>query len=590
MPLSADDLLADLTPGQRAAVTSPEAPLCILACAGAGKTRVLTRRIAYRCVSGEAEAKHTLALTFTRKAAGELKERLDLLGLDGEVSAGTFHSHALAQLQRWWADRRQSPPAVLDRKSRLLGPLVEGRPGLENLPLSDVAAVIEWAQARAVDPDDFEAALTAAGRTLPGNTNPAAVAGVFARYQHEKRRRGLVDFDDLLSRCSEAMERDPEFAGAQRWWWRHVYVDEFQDVNPLQHRLLLAWLGPSTDLCVVGDPNQAIYGWNGADPRFLVDMARHWRSTGVLRLGSNHRSTEQIVRAAAAVLGQAGSGLSASGRLGSAPVLRRCPSETAEATCIATEVRRAADNGIPWSAMAVLTRTNAQLETVGSALAEAGIPCRDSSSSPGDGVTLCSFHRAKGLEWGWVWIAGVEEGLVPMARSSVVEERQLLYVALTRASDQVFVSWSETRTFGVRKGVPRQPSRWLEAIFSAAAPSSEAPFDGDPAAWRRRLEEQRSALRHGTTRRGSLARRGNPAWPEPDPHIHAALVAWRLEVARHGGVPPRFVLHDLTLDALASLRPQTTEELLAVPAIGPLKAQRYGRALLDILAQRVAYA
>jgi superfamily I DNA/RNA helicase len=590
--LCADDLLADLTAPQQAAVTSRAAPLCILACAGAGKTRVLTRRIAYRCLSGETETKHTLALTFTRKAALELKERLGALGLGDQVAAGTFHSHALAQLQRWWADRRQSPPAVLDRKSRLLGPLVEGRPGLEKLSLPEVAAVIEWAQARVVDPGDLEAALAAAGRHLPGDTSPAAVAGVYSRYQHEKRRRGLVDFDDLLSRCAEAMERDPEFAGAQRWWWRHVYVDEFQDVNPLQHRLLLAWLGPTTDLCVVGDPNQAIYGWNGADPRLLADMPRRWESTEILRLGSNHRSTDQIVRAAAAVLGREGSGLSGSGRLGAEPAIRRCPSEAAEAASIAAEIRRAAEGGLPWSEMAVLTRTNAQLEPIAAALCAADVPCRYSGTSPADGVVLCSFHRAKGLEWRWVWIAGVEEGLVPMARSSEVEERQLLYVALTRASEQVLVSWSETRVFGAGRGIPRQPSRWLEAILStASAPSAGAASAGeDPAAWRHRLEEQRSILRRSSSRRPSLARSGHPDWPEPDPDIHAALVAWRLDTARHSGVPPRFVLHDLTLDALAALRPQTTEELLAVPAVGPLKAQRYGPALLDILAQPVAYA
>ncbi|HET6873573.1 MAG TPA: UvrD-helicase domain-containing protein, partial [Acidimicrobiales bacterium] len=228
------ELLSGLTEAQRAAVVSPAAPLAIVAAAGAGKTRVLTRRIAYRCRTGTAAASHTLALTFTRKAAGELQHRLAGLGLRDGVAAGTFHSHAAAQLQRWWADRRQAPPSLLERKSRVLGPILAGRSGFENVSMSDVAALIEWAKARALGPESLEAALATSGRPLPGGVQPAQLAAVYARYEHEMRRRGLLDFDDLLGRCADAIESDPDFAGAQRWLWRHIYVDEFQDLNPLQ--------------------------------------------------------------------------------------------------------------------------------------------------------------------------------------------------------------------------------------------------------------------------------------------------------------------------------------------------------------------
>ncbi|HET9075516.1 MAG TPA: ATP-dependent DNA helicase UvrD2 [Acidimicrobiales bacterium] len=681
VPPSTEELLAGLTAAQRAAVTSEAAPLCIMAAAGAGKTRVLTRRIAYRCLTGRAEPGHTLAVTFTRKAAGELRHRLAGLGLRDGVAAGTFHAHATAQLQRWWADRRQSPPTLLDRKSRLLGPLIAGRPGFERVPLAELASAIEWAQARAIGPERFEAELQQRPRLLPAGVGAAATAAVYARYEAEKRRRGLIDFDDLLGRCADALERDPEFAGAQRWRWRHVFVDEFQDLNPLQHRLLLAWLGSSTDLCVVGDPNQAIYGWNGADPTLLADLPRRWPSAEVLHLDDNHRCSEQIVRVAASVLGPAGRRLRAAGRHGPSPVLRSYESDAAEARGIAAAISAAGGEGSPWSSMAVLTRTNAQLSVLASALGAAGIPWWSAASAallddpvgrdligewrrrghqplsgvladlremidqagpdgpqvlqglleagqafvtlqPGAtagewldwlpsadrdrsaggaghaAVTLSSFHRAKGLEWERVWVAGVEEGLVPLGRSdsgpAETEERQLLYVALTRAVEHLTVSWARSRSFGGRP-VPRRPSRWLGSIEAAidtgAGPGG--PGAGSTASaeqWRRRLAEQRAGLRQGAPLPPQPGPGARGAWPEPDPAVRDAIRAWRLETARHTGVPPAVLLHDATVDALARRRPATMDELLAVPGFGPVKAQRYGAPILDILGERAESA
>ena len=700
-----EELLSGLTASQRAAVVSEAQPLCIVASAGAGKTRVLTRRIAYRCRTGAADASHTLALTFTRKAAGELQHRLAALGLRDGVAAGTFHSHAAAQLQRWWADRRQSPPTLLDRKSRVLGPLLAERAALTSVPLADVASLIEWAKARTVEPDGLEAALAAAGRSLPTGVSAGALAAVYARYEHEKRRRGLMDFDDLLARCADALESDPEFAGAQRWRWRHVYVDEFQDLNPLQHRLLTAWLGDSVDLCVVGDPNQAIYGWNGADPELLRAMPDRWPTTEVLHLDANHRCTEQIVAAAASVLGPDGTRLRAVGRSGPPPTIRSFETDADEALAIAAAVADARREGRPWGSMAVLTRTNAQLAVLQRALTAAGVPCwsaasaalldeapvreflaalrgrahqsvrvavadlrelvaeraatatpeesaslgaladigevfhtvrpdasagdwlawlpstaKDRSDSPAaaDAVTLSSFHRAKGLEWEEVWVAGAEEGLVPLGRPrsgpAEREERQLLYVALTRAMQVLHVTYARTRSFGGRP-VPRQPSRWLSALSDAGAlvldpgaPPDGSASTGDAAGaarsggaprgageeWRRRLADSRRSLAGAAAGAGSTSRalgRRLPAdWPDPDTALVAALRAWRLETARHSGVPPHVLLHDTTLEAMAALRPRTMEDLIAVPGFGAVKANRYGAPLLDILCDRAASA
>lgn len=680
-PAPGDDLLVGLTPAQQHAVTVDAAPLCVLAGAGAGKTRVLTRRVAYRVATGSADASHVLVITFTRKAAGEIGQRLTTLGLRDRLQAGTFHAVAAAQLRRWWADRGVSAPTLLERKGRLLGPLAASRPGLSGIPVGELAGHLEWAKARLIGPDGFEAAVAGGRRLLPAPAG--AIAGLYRRYEDEKRRRGLLDFDDLLSRCADAFDTDPAFASAQRWRWRHVFVDEFQDVNPLQHRLLLAWLGTGTDLCVVGDPNQAIYSWNGADPGLLDDVTRRWPSATVVRLDDNHRCSPQIVASAAAVLGTPGSQLRSSRPDGPPPAIRAYPSDEAEAHGVAGALRAAHDRGLAWSDMAVLVRTNAQVGAFCEAFELAGVPhrapgraallddpavaaaVRDWQRAPGQpvqmaaadlaealaagralsgvplagddaaaalaalldlartferfegpgtvsglltwikaaagdrpgadsAVTVCSFHRAKGLEWKAVWVCGLEVGLVPIGRAegpaALAEERRLLYVALTRAEVDLACSWSETRRFGARP-VPRSPSPWLGLISGPGRPPGsdatddpDAPQVLDAQQWRARLGEQRRQLserRHRTSGAGRGA-----ALPAPDDALRDALRSWRASVARASGVPAHVVLHDHTLDALAALQPATHEELLAVPGVGPVKATRYGPTLLSLLGDR----
>jgi DNA helicase-2/ATP-dependent DNA helicase PcrA len=681
-----EPFLEGLTAAQRAAVLSDGAPICVLAAAGAGKTRVLTTRIAYRVAAGLCDPRHVLALTFTRKAAREMQQRLQSLGMRSPVASGTFHSVAFAQLQRWWADRRQPAPTLVERKSRLLGPLAAARPGVSQIPLSELASHIEWARARLVRPDQLEEAYERERRSPPEGVSPEALAALYARYEHEKRRRGLVDFDDLLSACAGAIEADPEFAAAQRWRWRHVFVDEFQDLNPLQHHLLVAWLGPSTDLCVVGDPHQAIYGWNGSDPHLLDEVPLRWPSTSVVRLDANHRCTVQIVSAASSVLGDAGSHLTASGREGPDPDVRAWPCELAEASAIASAVVRSHATGRPLRAMAVLARTNAQLVPIHDALESAGIavwaPSRAavlddpaarrviasfrrrghlpiqvlvsdleelstpiSPGAPGpasqavelcdeesrgaiavmadlarsfaaeepganvtrwlswlptatrdgaepvagsDAITICSFHRAKGLEWDEVWVAGLERGLVPIGRalteSAEAEERRLLYVALTRADTDLHCSWARQRTFAGR-AVPREPSPWLDAIRAPFATEKRRSGQlADASSWRERVATQRRSLSEASrSDRGMRRSRLPEGYPEPDRELAKRIKAWRLDTARTSGVPPYVVLHDVTVDAIAALRPATSEELLAVPGLGPVKACRYGPSLLALV-------
>jgi ATP-dependent DNA helicase UvrD/PcrA len=560
-----DPLLDDLDAHQRLAVTATDAPLAILAPAGSGKTRVLTRRIAFRVREGSADARHVLAVTFTRKAAGELVHRIGGLGIaddeaaSGRVTAGTFHALALAQLRRRAADQRRDPPRVLDHKTRLLARLLDSSGPAGAAIAAEMAAGIEWAKARMVPPEQFVAAARAANRRLPRSA--VEVAAVYERYEREKRRRNLLDFDDLLARTAEALERDPEFAAAQQWRFRHVFVDEFQDATPLQLRLLRAWLASRTDLCVVGDPAQAIYGFAGADPTPLADFARHFPGGRSIALLHNFRSAAPVVTTAEAALGTGAEVVRdpprATRTAGVAPTITAYDSGEAEATAVAGACWRAFADGVPWTEIGILFRTNAQSALFEHACARRGVPFRaltererfvarptvrpwvqrlreleravphrtlsehladlavdtldenvirelDATElethrsillelgreflacEPGRGsvtsfvawtdvatadsvpraagVDLVTFHRAKGLEWRLTFVCGLEQGLVPISWATTpearAEERRLLHVALSRAENELRLSWARTR-HARDKTVPRHPSPWL---------------------------------------------------------------------------------------------------------------------------------
>jgi DNA helicase-2/ATP-dependent DNA helicase PcrA len=368
-------LLRGLNEAQRAAVTSESSPLRILAGAGSGKTRVLTHRIAHEAAVGRGDPARVLAVTFTRKAAGELRERLGRLGLRSGVQAGTFHAIAYAQLRQRWEERGIRPPELLERKVGFVARLSPSRD--RTLPL-DLVSEIEWASARLVTPDTYVAAAGRAHRRPP--VDPSVVADVYARYVEAKRKRRLVDFDDLLRLATRDLDADPVYATARRWRFRHLYVDEFQDVNPLQHRLLAAWLGPESTVCVVGDPNQAIYAWNGADARYLVDFDRFFPGGDTIALEDNYRSTPEILGAANAVLatghGATFMRLRPHRSSGPSPTVRAFADETAEAHGVARSCRDRHRPGEPWRAQAVLVRTNAQAAVLAEAFTRAGIPHR----------------------------------------------------------------------------------------------------------------------------------------------------------------------------------------------------------------------
>ena len=567
-------LLDGLTPEQRDAVTTSTSPLCVVAGAGSGKTRVLTRRIAWQSDQGRADPRRTLAVTFTRRAARELRSRLRRLGLNDAVGAGTFHAVALAQLRRHAADTSRRPPRVLGRPHELIAEL---RPRTDPARIVEIVTEIGWAQARLVAPEGYAEAARAAGRRSPVGRHES-LAELYADYQTKKARRRVLDFDDVLARALDLMATDPKHAAARRWLHRHLLVDEFQDINPLQFALLKSWLGPDSTLLVVGDPDQAIYGWNGADPELISAVRDHFRGCAVVHLRTNFRSTPEILAAAGGVLGKPPQ--PAVRPSGDEPTVTVCDGAD-EPAVLARAVRERHRPGEAWHRQAVLARTNDQLVPLRRELgrqnipvasrgdggllkrpavaalmaawpAEAGLgacaadarrelhwadptppstaarapagdlgptsagnrpsggagsyqpaPTDDSRSradveallglaedhlalepdatvgafrtallagdrptADSDGVSLLTFHAAKGLEWPVVHLVGLEEGFVPIAharsRAAVAEERRLLYVAITRARRELHMLWCERRDVGGRS-VERRPSPWLEA-------------------------------------------------------------------------------------------------------------------------------
>ncbi|MCP2259639.1 DNA helicase-2 / ATP-dependent DNA helicase PcrA [Streptoalloteichus tenebrarius] len=373
-------LLEGLDPEQRAAVVAPRGPVCVLAGAGTGKTRTITRRIAHLVHRGHVAPGQVLAVTFTARAAGEMRTRLRALGAHG-VQARTFHAAALRQLRYFWPRVVDDEPwQLVEHKLRLVGQAAH-RVGAstEAESLRDLASEIEWSKASLVTPEDYPAVAARAHRDTPGP--PEQVAQVYATYEQLKMRSRVLDFDDLLLHTAAALEEHPDVAGEFRDRYRCFVVDEYQDVTPLQQRVLDAWLGNRDDLTVVGDANQTIYSFAGATPRWLLDFSRRFPEATTVRLERDYRSTPQVVSLANRVIGAA-RGRPAGARLrlvgqrppGPEPEFAEYDDEPAEAAAVALRIRKLLDEGVPASEIAVLFRVNAQSEVYEQALAEQDIP------------------------------------------------------------------------------------------------------------------------------------------------------------------------------------------------------------------------
>ncbi|MFI9719151.1 ATP-dependent DNA helicase UvrD2 [Streptomyces sp. NPDC052396] len=380
VPETPDAVLDGLDPEQREVATSLDGPVCVLAGAGTGKTRAITHRIAYGVRCGVLQPASVLAVTFTNRAAGEMRGRLRQLGATG-VQARTFHSAALRQLQYFWPKAVGGElPRLLERKAQLVTEAAARcRLRLDRTELRDVTGEIEWAKVTQTVPEDYPAAAAKHGRQAP--RDPAEIARIYGTYEQLKRDRGVIDFEDVLLLTVAVLQDRHDIAETVRRQYQHFVVDEYQDVSPLQQRLLDLWLGDRDNLCVVGDASQTIYSFTGATPDHLLNFRVRHPGATVVKLIRDYRSTPQVVRLANGLLSQA-RGRAAEHRLelvsqresGPEPEYAEFADEPAEAEGIARRIRRLLDSGTPASEIAVLYRINAQSEVYEQALADAGVP------------------------------------------------------------------------------------------------------------------------------------------------------------------------------------------------------------------------
>src|SRR5664280_2502292 len=374
--LDPQELLVGLDQDQVAAIRITRGPLVIHAGAGSGKTRVIAHRVAYAVATGAVDPRRILVVTFTDKAAGEMAERLSALGLPG-VAARTFHAAALAQLRHFWPARHDGAPApaVLDSKIPIIGRLARGLPGGYRFTTAkDLADEIEWAKSRRLRPATYGA--EAGSRTPP---IPAELfVRLWAAYEQEKDRAGRLDFDDMLTRTVDLLESDETAAATVRARYAWFSVDEYQDTNPLQQRLLELWLGDRDDVCVVGDEDQTIYTFAGATSAFLTGFAGRFPGARAVTLDRNYRSSPQILALANRLLASEGrrKRLVATQPAGPPPTIRRCANGDAELALITATIRRLIDDGTPPAEIAVLVRINAQVPPIEAALTRAGIAFR----------------------------------------------------------------------------------------------------------------------------------------------------------------------------------------------------------------------
>ncbi|WP_394816457.1 ATP-dependent DNA helicase UvrD2 [Streptomyces lancefieldiae] len=380
VPDSADAVLDGLDPEQREVATALRGPVCVLAGAGTGKTRAITHRIAYGVRAGVLQPSSVLAVTFTNRAAGEMRGRLRQLGAGG-VQARTFHSAALRQLQYFWPKAiGGSLPRLVDRKIQLVADAAAAcRIRLDRGELRDVTAEIEWSKVTQTVPADYALAAAEAGREAP--RHPAEIAQLYSAYEDIKRGRGVIDFEDVLLLTVAVLQDRQDVAAQVRAQYQHFVVDEYQDVSPLQQRLLELWLGDRDDLCVVGDASQTIYSFTGATPDHLLDFRMRHPGATVVKLVRDYRSTPQVVHLANGLLAQA-RGRAAEHRLelvsqrpaGPEPAYTEYTDEPAEAEGAARRIRELIDSGVPAAEIAILFRTNSQSETYEQALADVGVP------------------------------------------------------------------------------------------------------------------------------------------------------------------------------------------------------------------------
>ncbi|WP_322936808.1 ATP-dependent helicase [Nocardioides bizhenqiangii] len=678
----AEELLSALDPEQRQVAEALRGPVRVLAGAGTGKTRAITHRIAHGVQTGVYAPTEVLAVTFTTRAAGELRHRLRQLGAPG-VQARTFHSAALRQLRYFWPHVNGTElPTLTESKLGMLA-VATRRLGLraDQALLRDLASEIEWAKVSNVGPDDYPPIAAQHGRGV-SDQPPETVSKVFSNYEDVKREQSRMDMEDVLLFTAGVLASDERVAAQVRRQYKWFVVDEFQDVSPLQSALLDLWLGGRDELCVVGDPAQTIYSFAGADASYLRDFPKRYPGTTSVELVRNYRSTPQVVASANTLLkGSPSAGVELRSQQQAGPAVRCVghPDEVAEATYVADQVAALQRKGTPPGQIAVLFRINAQSEHFEDALSDRGIPyvvrgaarfferaevreavvrlrgaarsgetdelpwleavrgvlggmgwtaepptgrgqvrdrweswqalvtqaeefgsehtgadlaafvedldrrAAEQHAPAADGVTLATFHAAKGLEWDAVFCAGVQDGTLPITYAdrdaTVEEERRLLYVGMTRARRDLTVTWAAARNPG--QAARRQPSRFLTPLL----PEREQAQPGGRA--RSKVARCRECSQPLGTAAEKKRGRCSHHPVRYDEGLFDRLKAWRLERARDDEVPAYVVFTDATLELIAEHKPGDEQALRAINGVGPSKIEKYGDEVLSLLSNDV---
>lgn len=520
---SSEALLSGLDEQQRAAAMAIDGPVRIIACAGAGKTRTITRRIAYACSCGQWDVSRVLAVTFSVKAAAQMRARLQQLGIERGARVATFHSAALSQLRFVWDDVCASPfPEILDNPRQVVTQAalrLSELSGVSPSQVRDIHAEIDWAKVSLIAPEDYVRVCSATHRIPPAGLSAERFVDVYDAYEREKAARNGIDFNDILLLLGHVLQNFEEPAQSIRRSIGWLTVDEYQDVSPLQHYLLRAWMGTNRNLCVVGDPAQTIYSFAGATSYYLLNFNHEFAPIcSDVSLCTDYRSTERIVGLANRVLSRSEHRKDylklVSAQRGGQHVMKRVyETDQAEALGIAEDIMQTVtQRGILPSDCAILTRTNAQQQVICWALSAVGLKYRirrdnsmqetmletkqiinhgslsgtlqedhDRFSSVRDllrdmpsnaenidlkkqmPITVCTIHAAKGLEFKHVYVAGCAEGLMPYGKSiddlTLEEERRLMYVAVTRAEQTLHLSYAVRAL--VDSGRARVPSRFL---------------------------------------------------------------------------------------------------------------------------------
>ena len=624
--MDADAIFDGLNPEQRRAVEAARGPVVILAGAGSGKTTTITRRIAWQVASGTFAAGEVLAVTFTDKAAGEMRGRLAALGVDG-VRARTFHASALQQLHYFG----HGPGGVLPSKALMLRHIANTLPRPYRFrPAADIATEIEWAKNRRIPADRYEELAPERGAALP----PDLMGRVYREYERRKSGRGVVDFEDILELCIRMYDEDPNALAQFRSRCRTITVDEFQDVNLLQHELLERWLGPREELCVVGDDYQAIYGFTGASPRYLLALRERFSAATVVTLEANYRSSPQVLELANRLtprLGGAPKTLRAVRPGGPEPSVRPFASRDEETASVVARIRELAAEGVPYDDVAILFRLNARSEPWEEALAEAELPYQVRGGpflarpaarrlrqvlGGSHSTALADDVRRAAIDEGWAQGEELERvGEYEATRQHdlgrlVTLARQLDDGALTPAGffaelDARFGDGSDGQgihllTYHRAKGLE------FDAVFLPGLEERELPVR--QAKTEDAVAEERRLLYVGITRakrhlavswsadakpsrflaelgvevtRPAVERKRVDA--ESLPRSFGVLREWRLKRAKEDGVPAYVVFHDTTLAEIAERAPTTRGELATVAGVGPAKLERYADDVLAAL-------